>query len=77
MHALAPGLPIDLSEVASTDAGGNEAAWISNMFTYLARHPEVKSLVWFNLDKQTNWPIQSSPAAERALRRGVQARRYA
>jgi cellulose synthase (UDP-forming) len=76
LHALAPGLPIELSEVASTDAGGNEAAWISNMFSYLARHPEVKSFIWFNLDKQTNWPIQSSPAAERALRHGVQARRY-
>jgi hypothetical protein len=76
LHALAPGLPIELSEVASTNAGGDEAAWISRMFVYLAHHPEVKSFIWFNLDKQTDWPIQSSHTAELALRKAVQGARY-
>jgi cellulose synthase (UDP-forming) len=76
MHALAPQLPIDLAEVGSSQAGGNKAAWISGMFTYLAGHPEVKSLIWFNLDKQTDWPVQSSRAAEQAFRIGVQSARY-
>jgi hypothetical protein len=76
LHAMAPQLPIDLSEVASSESGGNKAAWITGMFAFLAHHPEVKSLVWFDLDKQTNWPVQSSRAAERAFRDGVQAARY-
>jgi cellulose synthase (UDP-forming) len=76
LHALAPRLPIDLSEVGSTESGGSKAAWITGMFAFLARHPEVQSFVWFNLDKQTDWPIQSSPAAEVAFRDGVQAARY-
>ncbi len=76
LHSLAPGLPIDLSEVGSSDAGGGKAAWINGMFAYLADHPEVKSIIWFNLDKQTDFPIQSSPAAQRAFREGAQAARY-
>ena len=76
LHALAPGLPIDLSEVGSAEAGGSKAAWISGMFAYLVHEPEVKSLIWFDLNKQTNFPIQSSAAAERAFRQGVQAARY-
>ncbi len=76
LHALAPRLPIDLAEVASAEAGGSKAGWIRGMFAYLAHHPEVKSFIWFNLNKQANWPIQSSRGAERAFRDGVQAARY-
>jgi hypothetical protein len=76
LHALAPQLPVDLSEVASTEHGGSKAAWITGMFSLIAQYPEVKSFIWFNLDKQTDWPIESSSAAERAFRKGVQSHRY-
>ncbi len=76
LHELAPKLPIELSEVASAEAGGSKAAWIKGMFAYLAHHPQVKALVWFNMHKQTDWPIQSSPAAARAFAAGVQSPRY-
>jgi hypothetical protein len=36
----------------------------------------VNSFIWFNLDKQTDWPIESSSAATRAFANGVQATRY-
>ncbi len=76
LHALAPRLPIDLSEVASAEAGGNKAAWIKGMFTFLADHPEVKSFIWFDLRKQADWPIQSTRAAEQAMMAGVRSARY-
>ena len=76
LHALAPNLPIEISEVASAEAGGNKAAWIKGMFAYLGQHPEVKAVVWFNLRKQANWPIESSGAAARAFAGAVAARRY-
>jgi cellulose synthase (UDP-forming) len=76
LHALAPQLPIDLAEVASAEAGGDKAYWIRGMFAFLAHHPEVKALIWFNLNKQTDWPVESSRAAELAFRNGVQAARY-
>jgi cellulose synthase (UDP-forming) len=76
LHTLAPALPIDLSEVGSAEAGGSKAAWITGMFAYLAHHPEVKSLIWFDLDKQANFALETSSAAGRAFREGAQAARY-
>jgi beta-mannanase len=76
LHALAPALPIELSEVASADAGGNRAAWIAGMFRFLARHPEVKSMIWFNLHKETDWTIDGSSPAERQFAGGARSGRF-
>jgi glycosyl hydrolase family 26 len=74
-HALAPGLPIQLAEVASAEAGGSKAKWITQMWTYLARHPEVTSIVWFDIVKETDWRINSSASAQRAFADGTRAAR--
>ena len=76
LHALAPKLPIELAEVGSAEAGGSKAAWINDLFGFLGDHPEVKSLVWFNLAKQADWPIDSSLAAQTSFAAGVKASRY-
>ena len=76
LHALAPKLPIELAEVGSAEAGGSKAAWIKDLFGFLGDHPEVKSLVWFNVAKQADWPIDSSLAAEASFAAGVGASRY-
>jgi beta-mannanase len=73
LHALAPVRPIQLAETSCAEAGGSKAQWIGQMFTYLARHPEVKSVIWFNLVKETNWRIDSSPSAERAFAAGARS----
>jgi len=73
LHALAPGLPIELSEVASADAGGDRAAWIAGMFGFLARHPDVKSMIWFNLHKETDWTIDGSSPAQRQFASGARS----
>jgi hypothetical protein len=73
LHALAPGLPIQLAETSSAEAGGSKAQWIDQMFAYLAVHPEVTSVIWFNLVKETNWRIDSSPSAERAFAVGARS----
>jgi beta-mannanase len=73
LHALAPARPIQLAETSCAEAGGSKAQWIGQMFTYLAHHPEVKSAIWFNLVKETNWRIDSSPSAERAFAAGARS----
>jgi beta-mannanase len=73
LHAIAPGLPIQLAETGSAEAGGSKAAWIRGMFSYLARHSDVKSVVWFNLVKGVDWRIESSAAAQRAFAAGARA----
>jgi cellulose synthase (UDP-forming) len=74
LHQIAPTKPIQISEVASAERGGNKAAWITSMFTDLHRHPEVRSLIWYDLDKQARWPITSSRRAARAFAAGAATR---
>jgi beta-mannanase len=76
IHALAVNLPIELSEVATAERGGNKPAWIAGMFAYLSQHPEVKTFIWFDLRKETDWRLESSAAAARAFAAGVSAVRY-
>lgn len=77
LHAMAPGLPIELSELSSSEHGGSKADWIADAARYMKAHPEVETAVWFNLDKETDWRIQSSLASQRAaaLAFGQPARR--
>lgn len=73
---LAPEKPIELSEVATSEQGGPKAAWISAMFNTLTHYPRITSVVWFNVGKGSNWPIESSAASERAFAMGVASDRY-
>jgi cellulose synthase (UDP-forming) len=68
---IAPGKPIQVSEVASAEAGGSKAAWISGMFADLRGYPQVKSVVWYDLPKQADWPVTSDHAAARAFAAGA------
>jgi endoglucanase len=66
--------PMMLAETASTEIGGNKAAWITHAFRRnMARFPRVRAVVWFNRRKETNWQINSSAAALGAYRRIVKA----
>ncbi|MGA8718497.1 MAG: glycosyl hydrolase [Solirubrobacteraceae bacterium] len=75
LHTLEPGLPIQLAETATAEQGGNKAHWIGNMWSYLAARPYVTSMIWFNLVKEANWRIDSTPSAERAFAAGARSQR--
>ncbi|MFZ0972486.1 MAG: glycosyl hydrolase [Solirubrobacteraceae bacterium] len=75
LHTLEPGLPIQLAETATAEQGGNKAHWIGNMWSYLAARPYVTSMIWFNLVKEANWRIDSTPSAERAFAAGARSPR--
>ncbi len=63
--------PLYIGEVASTELGGNKAAWITDMFATLEASPEIKGFVWFDFEKETDWPIDSSPQSLAAFRAGL------
>lgn len=67
LHAIAPHKPVQISEVGSAEAGGDKGRWIADMFTYLRKHPGIRSVLWFDLRKQTDWRISSSPGAAAAF----------
>jgi beta-mannanase len=71
LHALAPGKPVSLAEVAAAQTGGNKAAWIAGMFREIKRRPYIRSIVWFNVRKEADWRIESSRGAQRAFADGL------
>jgi hypothetical protein len=71
--ALAPSLPVWVCEFGSKAANENDgaaadprhskSAWLSGMFSWLGGATHVRALIMFNVHKERDWRIQSSPAA--------------
>ena len=60
--------PILIGEMSSAEAGGNEAEWIDQIVPTLRNSfPLIKGLVWFDVNKEADWRISSSPASEAAF----------
>lgn len=69
--------PLMICEVASAESGGSKATWIRDMGAQLAgRFSNVRAVVWFDADKETDWRVSSSPASLRAFRSVVAAGRF-
>ena len=68
--------PIVIGETASSEAGGSKAQWIQQLFAGMARDSSIKAFVWFNLKKEADWRIESSPAAQQAFSAGIADSRY-
>lgn len=67
LSAFAPSKPIEISEVSSAEAGGDKGAFITGMFKTLRSYPHVRRVQWFDLPKQTDWRVNSSPGSVRAM----------
>jgi len=67
---LDPRKPVMIAETASTELGGDKAAWITSAYTkeIPRRTPRVKIVVWFNIKKETDWRVESSLASLAAYR---------
>jgi hypothetical protein len=69
--------PIVICETATTEVGGNaqnggKAQWITDAFNILpSRFPRVAMLTWFNINKETDWRIESSAASLAAFSAAV------
>jgi beta-mannanase len=72
-RTVAPGKPLMIAETASAEAGGSKAAWIQELFTWLRTQPDVRTVVWFHHQKETDWRIDSSPGSAAAFAAGLAA----
>ncbi len=63
--------PIMIGEMASTEEGGSKKRWIAQAFRALKGYPQIKALIWFNINKETDWRIDSSPKSLRAFQRAM------
>ena len=60
--------PILIGEMASAQAGGDKAKWIDDIVSTLrTSFPLVKGVVWFDINKEADWRISSSPESEAAF----------
>ncbi|MDO8737312.1 MAG: glycosyl hydrolase [Thermoleophilia bacterium] len=66
-----------ICETATTEVGGNtgnggKAGWITDAFASLpSRFPRIISLTWFNINKETDWRVQSSAAGLQSFRAAI------
>ena len=57
----AKGKPIMIGEMASAQSGGDKAQWIDNVIpTLRSDYPLIKGVIWFDVNKVTDWRIRSS-----------------
>jgi hypothetical protein len=78
VNTIAPGKPMVIGEVASTENGGSKAAWITDALARVpAAYPRIRALLWFerNAD-QVAWPIESSDSSTAAFAAGIAAGAY-
>jgi mannan endo-1,4-beta-mannosidase len=63
--------PVVITETGATNAAGQQARWITDMFSRLPRHPEVIGVIWFEATKEIDWRIAKAPDAAAAFAAGA------
>jgi beta-mannanase len=69
LSTLTPHKPMMMAEVGCAEEGGDKAGWIKEGLAALSeKFPRVEILVWFNIKKECDWRLDSSPASLSAFR---------
>jgi cellulose synthase/poly-beta-1,6-N-acetylglucosamine synthase-like glycosyltransferase/beta-mannanase len=57
--------PIMIAEIGSIEEGGNKGNWLKDILSsnFGNKYPQIKALVFFNLEKEADWRVQSSEAS--------------
>jgi hypothetical protein len=67
-----PKKPIMISEFGCSSTGGNKALWIDDFFVQIINNfPKIKSFVWFNINKETDWRFDSDASSLTAYKNGI------
>jgi hypothetical protein len=78
VETIAPGKPMMIGEVASTEYGGSKAAWIKDMLARIpAEYQQIRALLWFDkFDSNMDWPVETTSSATTAFAEGLQNPAY-
>jgi mannan endo-1,4-beta-mannosidase len=69
--------PIVVTETAATNKSGQQSRWIRQMFQQLPRHRDVIGIIWFEVNKEVDWRITTSPESVETFAHGAADKRYA
>jgi beta-mannanase len=75
---VAPGKPLMIGEMGSTESGGSKASWISDALAAIpSEYPRVRAVLWFDkFDDGMDWPIETSSGAAEAFADGIRDSAY-
>jgi hypothetical protein len=78
VETVAPGKPMMIGEVASTEYGGSKAAWIKDMLAKIPTdYKQIRAVLWFDkFDSNMDWPVETSSSATAAFAEGLQSSAY-
>lgn len=67
-RAVSYGKPVMISELSSSETGGDKGQWIADIGPALHQFPEIRAFVWLNYSESReytsiNWRVDSSPEA--------------
>ena len=52
--------------------GINKAAWITDAFDKIKNnYPKIKLILWFHINKELDWRINSSPSSLKAYQKAI------
>ncbi|MEM7119387.1 MAG: glycosyl hydrolase [Chloroflexota bacterium] len=72
LQAINDEKPMMIGEFASTEEGGDKAAWITATYQTIAEdYPQIRAVTWFHINKETDWRIDSSPESLAAFKTAV------
>jgi hypothetical protein len=77
-ETIAPGKPLIISEVGSSEYGGSKAEWIKDALeSARTNYPMLRGLLWFEkFDDGMDWPIETSASSAAAFAEGIQSPSY-
>jgi len=77
-ESVAPGKPLLIGEMGSTETGGSKASWISETLAEIpGEYPQVRGVLWFDkFDDGMDWPIETSTSATEAFANGIDSAAY-
>ena len=72
LNQLAPEKPMMIGEMGCAEEGGDKGKWMDEAFEVLnAKFNRIGGLIWFNMNKECDWRIESSIQSFHSFRKGL------
>jgi hypothetical protein len=73
LRSFVPHKPYLIAQTGTSSSGGDKNAWVRNLFALAAADPNVVGLIYFNFDKETDWPVWDGRSGSLGWQEGLQA----
>ncbi|HCT84804.1 MAG TPA: hypothetical protein DF296_06355 [Candidatus Margulisbacteria bacterium] len=71
LNSSYPKKPIMIGSMGTAELGGNKAEWVIDAFQTIKSMNKIKIVTLFNIDKEANWMVNSSPESLTAFNQSI------